>query len=149
VRLIKKIIILIATVLLLLAIPVFAQGPEEIIVLEEVKEELPVKKQLNTEEKIKEYFSDVPIMIDVARCESTYRQFDENGEILRGKVNSKDVGALQVNEYWHLETSKKLGLDIYTLEGNLAYGRYLYSQNGTRDWNASKHCWNPYREVTL
>lgn len=113
---------------------------ESIIVVEEPKTERQI---------IEEYFKDIPIMVDVARCESTYRQFDENGNVLRGKVNSQDVGALQVNEYWHLKTSKQLGLDIYTLKGNLAYGRYIYSQEGTKPWNASSGCWGKYREVVL
>ena len=117
--------------------PALAEMP---VVVEEVKTE----KQI-----IEEYFKDIPIMIDVQRCESIKGQFNEDGTVVKGKVDSRDTGALQINIHYHLANSKKLGLDIYTLEGNLAYGRYLYSQNGTRDWNASKGCWNPNREVIL
>ena len=104
---------------------------------------------MNTEEYIREYFKDIPIMIDIARCESTFRQFDENGNVLKGKVNSKDIGALQINEKYHLSDSIKLGLDIYTLEGNLAYGRYIYSKQGTKPWVHSSHCWNKFRVVDI
>lgn len=82
-----------------------------------------------------------PVLNRIAECESGNRQFNEDGSVLRGRVNSKDVGRFQVNEYYHLETSKKLGIDIYTWEGNTEYALYLYEKNGTRDWNWSKHCW--------
>lgn len=88
-------------------------------------------------------------MIDVARCESTFRQHKADGTLLRGTVNSQDVGALQINEKYHLEDSKKLGLNIHELMGNLAYGRYLYSVRGTKDWVHSKHCWGGVREVII
>jgi hypothetical protein len=88
-------------------------------------------------------------LIDVARCESQYRQFDENGNVLRGKVNSKDVGAFQINEKYHLETSQKLGIDIYTLEGNIAYARYLYETQGSKPWSASSPCWGNTRELVV
>ena len=131
---------------LLIAIPVRAESPKLI----EVQEEVKIAEVVKTEEEItREYFKDIPIMIDVIRCESTFRQFDENGSVLRGKVNPKDIGLSQINEHYHLETSKKLGLDIYTIEGNLAYARYLYSIRGTTDWVHSKPCWGGVREVII
>lgn len=81
-------------------------------------------------------------MVAIARCESTYRQFDEDGNVLRGKQNSKDVGVMQINEYWHLVDSKKLGYDIYTLDGNLGYAKYLYAHQGLDPWKYSKDCWS-------
>lgn len=80
-------------------------------------------------------------LIAVARCESGYRQFNEDGTLLRGKQNPKDVGVLQVNEYYHLAGSTKLGYDIHTLEGNIDYGEYLYNNQGLTPWAWSKHCW--------
>lgn len=81
------------------------------------------------------------IMASVATCESQMHQFKPDGTILRGRVNNKDVGVLQINEDYHLKTSRELGFDIYTLEGNVAYGKYLYEKNGVRDWLASSDCW--------
>lgn len=78
----------------------------------------------------------------IESCESGGRQFNPDGTVLRGKVNPKDVGRMQINETYHLEASKKLGIDIYTSEGNRAYAEKLYAQNGTRDWDASKDCWS-------
>lgn len=108
-----------------------------------------VKTGITTEEKVKEYFSDLPILAEVAFCESHFRQFDSNGQVLRGVENSQDVGVMQINEKYHLETAQKLGLNLYTLEGNMAYGRYLYEKEGTRPWNYSSKCWGKSREVAL
>jgi hypothetical protein len=107
------------------------------------------KVTLTTKDKVEEYFSDIPIMAEVSFCESRFRQHDKYGNLLRGKVDSRDVGVMQINEYYHLETAQKLGLDIHTLEGNLAYARYLYNKEGTRPWNASAPCWGKAREVAL
>lgn len=78
----------------------------------------------------------------VAYCESTLRQYNTNGEVLKGKQVPADTGVFQVNTKYHLETAKKMGIDIFTLEGNVAYAKYLYDKNGLRDWFASKPCWN-------
>lgn len=110
----------------------------DVAIVETVTPEAPVK---SIQEMITETFGPDSIMHSVADCESRFRQFNEDGSILRGYYNPKDVGVFQVNEYWHLETSKRLGMDIYTVEGNIAYAKHLYDLNGTRDWNASRSCW--------
>lgn len=84
---------------------------------------------------------EIPWQLDaIGRCESGNRQFTSTGEVLRGRVNSKDIGKYQINEYYHLETAKKLGLDIYTEEGNTEYALYLYEHQGTAPWIHSKPC---------
>lgn len=108
-----------------------------------VQEEAP----LTTQEMVSRYFADIPIMVDIARCESTFRQYDKNGNVLRGKANRYDVGVMQINEYFHLEKSEKLGYDIYSIEGNMAYARYLYEKEGARPWLASSNCWAKYTEL--
>ena len=78
----------------------------------------------------------------IAFCESTNRQFDKKtGETLRGKKNPNDVGLYQINEKFHLERSKALGYDIYTLEGNVGYALWLMEREGYRHWNSSRSCW--------
>jgi hypothetical protein len=86
-----------------------------------------VRKQLNAEvgPSIKEYFKDAPIMARVAYCESTHTQFAAPGIVHRGKVNNKDVGIFQINEHYHLEDSKDMGIDIYSIEGNMDYNHGL------------------------
>ena len=99
--------------------------------------------QKELENKVRVYFKDDPILVDIARCESSFRQVDENGKILRGTVNKGDVGIMQINEYYHADKAKSLGLNLKTLEGNLAYAKYLYEQQGTQPWISSSKCWNP------
>jgi hypothetical protein len=103
---------------------------------------IPKNPIVSVEHYVKTYFADIPIMAEVARCESRYRQYTINGEVLRGKVVNEDVGVMQINETYHLATSKKLGYNIHTLDGNLAYGRYLYEKQGTQPWSASAPCWD-------
>lgn len=79
------------------------------------------------------------LAIRVAKCESTLRHY-KNGEVLRGVVNSQDVGIFQINEYYHLATSKKLGINIYTKEGNIEYAMYLIKKQGFSPWSASSLC---------
>jgi hypothetical protein len=108
-----------------------------------------VAKKVSTEEYVKKYFADVPIMVDIAWCESRFRQFDKNGEIYRGKVNTKDVGVMQINEYYHLDTAEEANYNLYTTEGNTAYARRLYEKYGTDPWNSSRPCWGPRLENQL
>ncbi len=98
--------------------------------------------EMTDEEIVREYFKDDPIMVRIAFCESTFRQYDKNGNVLRGVENSRDVGLMQINEHFHLEKAKNLDIDIYTIEGNMEFARYLYEREGTRPWNASKKCWS-------
>ncbi len=93
------------------------------------------------EQAIREYFKDIPLMAEIAYCESRFRQFEKDGSLFRGKVNNKDVGVLQVNEHFHLQRATKLGYDIHTVEGNMAYSRRLYNESGARPWNSSSPCW--------
>src|SRR3989344_3041723 len=92
-------------------------------------------------EYVEEYFAGEPIMVDISKCESHFRQFNKNGAVYRGTKNNQDVGVMQINEYYHLDATKKLGYDIYTVEGNVAYARYLFEKEGTVPWASSEPCW--------
>lgn len=101
----------------------------------------------SVEEYVREYFKDAPVMIEIARCESRFRQLDSTGKVLKNPTSSA-MGAFQIMASLHADSAKtNLGLNIYDLEGNAAYARYLYERNGTRDWNASKHCWGKSQVV--
>ncbi len=108
-----------------------------------------ISKKISIEEYVRTYFQDIPIMVDIAYCESRFRQFDKDGEIFRGKVNNKDVGVMQINEFYHLDTAEEANYNIYTLEGNTAYARKLYEKFGTKPWNSSRPCWGPRSESQL
>jgi soluble lytic murein transglycosylase-like protein len=93
------------------------------------------------EKKVRAYYVDMPVMIQIAKCESRFRQYDENGNALPNADGSGAVGVMQIMSSVHKGAATKLGHDIFTLDGNLAYARHLYQNEGTRPWNASKSCW--------
>lgn len=90
-------------------------------------------------------FSDVPIMIKVASCESGLRQYDSRGSVLRGVKHPPDSGVFQINKSAHRATAQRLGLDLDTTQGNVAFARYLYEKEGTAPWNSSRGCWGGRR----
>ena len=102
----------------------------------------PMPAAQTVEQYVREYFAGAPIMAEVARCESRFKQFDTDGSIHRGVVNNKDLGVMQVNEHYHGKMADKLGLDLYTIQGNVAYAKYLYEKEGTRPWASSSPCWS-------
>lgn len=131
---------------------------EKSITPEEVLEEKTEKEEIETmtvEEYVRSYFSDIPVMIEIAKCESRFRQNDERGETLRGEINNLDRGVMQINEFYHGEDSEKLGFNILSLEGNTAYARYLFEKYGVKPWESSGGCWrktvaySDYEELTL
>lgn len=97
------------------------------------------------------------IMKRIADCESgnrdehgkaiagSARQFTEDGEVLIGRLNKPeygvDIGKYQINSVFHGERAKELGIDLYSERGNEKYAMLLYEANGTRDWSASRTCW--------
>ncbi|MEZ4104448.1 MAG: hypothetical protein R3B60_04140 [Candidatus Paceibacterota bacterium] len=100
--------------------------------------------QAEVEKKVREYFAETPDMIEIARCESNFRQYTDSGKALRGGMNNQMVGVFQFNESLHSADAKKLGFDINTLEGNLAYAKYVYDSQGNTPWISVRHCWeNP------
>ena len=108
-----------------------------------------IENMMSTEQYVKQYFSDIPIMIQIAKCESRFRQLDRDGDIHRGEVNSADVGVMQINERYHLDQSVKKDYNIYTIEGNTAYARDLYEREGTQPWASSKACWGKHENKDL
>jgi len=88
---------------------------------------------------ILEAFGQSEPFVSIARCESGIRQFTANGDVIRSRTN--DVGLFQVNLKTWEKKSKELGIDIYTLEGNVIMAKVIYDQQGISAWNASIHCW--------
>ncbi len=96
----------------------------------------------DTEKAVRSYFRDIPVMIQIARCESTFRHDLGDGTILRGKQDSDDTGVMQINMRYHGETAEELGLDLTDLYENMEYARDLYLRQGTQPWSSSKPCWS-------
>lgn len=91
---------------------------------------------------LRKEYANTPILVEVARCESTFRQYDATGNVIRGKVNSADVGVMQINEKYHSDDALKLGYNIYSIEGNVAYAKYLHGKYGLQPWSSSAPCWS-------
>jgi hypothetical protein len=83
-------------------------------------------------------------MADIAHCESRFRHLNSEGDIFRGKVNPNDIGVMQINTDYHQDEAAEMGIDIYSLKGNLEYARFLYEKQGTKPWNSSRPCWAKY-----
>jgi hypothetical protein len=78
----------------------------------------------------------------ICSCESHLTQFEKDGvTVLHGRENPKDLGICQINELYHGEQAKKLGFDLYSLIGNVAYAKHLYESEGTKPWVWSESCW--------
>ena len=101
----------------------------------------PMPQAQSVEQYVETYFADTPVLIEIARCESHMRQFDKDGNVLKNKTSSA-IGIMQIMSSIHDDYADKLGIDIFTMQGNLAYAKHLYEQKGTAPWNASKACWS-------
>ncbi|MEK7155945.1 MAG: peptidoglycan-binding domain-containing protein [Patescibacteria group bacterium] len=96
---------------------------------------------VDVESVVRAYFGETPVMVDIARCESKFRQYTDSGNPLYGGYQGKMVGIFQVYEDIHAAYAKGLGMDIYTTDGNMAYARLLYEREGTKPWISSFPCW--------
>ncbi|MCK4826778.1 hypothetical protein KA005_64180 [bacterium] len=92
---------------------------------------------------VRDHFADVGIMVEIARCESGFRQFDKEGKPLKNP-GSTATGVFQLMASYHREPASNLGMDIDTVEGNLGYAMVMYEQSGTVPWNESRPCWQKH-----
>lgn len=111
------------------------------IITKESKAEVEQTVAKNVEAIVRNYFADIPVMIQVARCESTFRHTLADGSVLQGLVDNDDTGVMQINKRYHLKTATALDLDLEDIYDNMAYARYLYERQGVQPWNASRPCW--------
>jgi len=70
------------------------------------------------------------------------QQFHANGTVIRGVINNQDIGMCQINLKYHGESAVRLGLDLFTREGNIKYANMLFASQGYQPWSWSKHCWS-------
>lgn len=87
------------------------------------------------------YVKDRPELKRIMACESGLRHTDK-GLVIRGVANRLDIGVAQINLYWHAESAKRLGLDLFELEDNLTYALWLYDNEGNVPWRWSRKCWD-------
>ena len=94
---------------------------------------------VGVEDAVRQYFADAPVMISIAKCESEFTMFSGDKALSGGSGGM--IGVFQVNAAVHADAAADMGMSIYTLNGNLAYARYLYVQQGTEPWLSSAACW--------
>ncbi len=120
-------------------------------VVEEIAADHPLTS-VSVEGYVRDYFKATPILAEISKCESTFRQFDSKGRVVRGIENPDDIGLMQINLFYHGETAEKLGYDVFTIDGNLGYAKYLYSKYGDAPWVHSSKCWkksDTYKELAM
>lgn len=88
----------------------------------------------DVESRVREYFIDIPVMIEIAKCESNFRQFTDGGSVLNAGAGM--IGVFQIYDTVHAAAALELGFEINTLEGNLGYARHLYESSGTNPWRS-------------
>lgn len=85
------------------------------------------------EARVREYFSDVPDMITIAKCESGFQQYNADGSAFFDRSGTY-IGVFQIAYNIHAGSAIYEGMDLKTLEGNMAYARKLYNGKGTEPW---------------
>ena len=101
----------------------------------------------STESRVREYFWDLPIMSAIAKCESEFTQYNAAGGLLQGGYKHRMMGIFQIAPI-HEPAAAQLGLDLATINGNMAFARHLYNMSGSRPWAASQWCWQKMPETT-
>lgn len=89
------------------------------------------------------------ILREIAHCESGGKQFDEDGNVVRGIIHVPDVGKYQINSTVWGREAKKLGVDLLTEEGNEQFALELYRKFNTLPWEASRSCWEKATKLSL
>ncbi|MFM2339772.1 MAG: hypothetical protein RLZZ360_408 [Candidatus Parcubacteria bacterium] len=82
------------------------------------------------------YFADTPVMIEIAKCESKFRQYTDAGNVFYGGAGGGMVGIFQFYESIHKTTAAALGYDLATVDGNIAYAKHLYKEQGVTPWQS-------------
>ena len=106
----------------------------------------PIEKEpVKIEEKIKDVqpHKVFPMKLQaICTCESGWKHYDENGKVLRGRINPDDIGICQINQNYWGDDAERLGLDIFTEEGNKKMAEWIYEKYGDNPWNWSRACWD-------
>ncbi len=106
-----------------------------------------VSQPVTLETYVRDYFKDTPLLAEIAKCESRFTHIGKNGKVIRGEAVPEDIGVMQINEFYHEVRAEKLGFNLHTLDGNLAYAKWLYAKEGTAPWASSAKCWKRYSSL--
>lgn len=131
---------------LLIAIAIVIISPPEVLALDRLEprdknETIQREDNKNIRDLVEDTFGADHVMVDVARCESSFRQFDASGDVLENP-DSGASGVYQLLPRVHEDIAEDFGYDIYTVEGNIGYAEDLYKADGLKPWSASSLCWD-------
>lgn len=96
-------------------------------------------KQLTQTEENYKLFDELtkgkyPLLKKIGECESGFQMKANNTGV------SSAYGIFQILKV-HDARANKMGISRFTAEGNIKIAIALYDEQGSRPWNASKHCW--------
>jgi len=79
---------------------------------------------------------------EIIKCEGRLEEEAVNKNYnKKGDVWSIDKWDLQINDFFHKDEMKKLGLDYNNRWDALEYGFILMTKEGLKPWKASSSCW--------
>lgn len=102
---------------------------------------------------VTEFFTDndAEEMLPIIKCESNFKHYGEDGEVLKNFAGSNAIGVAQIMSSVHPDPKilkrynrrnntdlTEADFDLTTLEGNLGYALVLYTIRGVRDWECAK-----------
>lgn len=114
---------------------------------------IEIDPNIGLEQLVEDFFTDnnAPEMIPIIRCESNFKHYEDDGNVLKNRQGSSAIGIAQVMASLHPDPKivyrynerhktdlRVEDIDITTVEGNLGYALMLYEINGTRDWECAK-----------
>lgn len=82
--------------------------------------------------------STMPLMLQKICSAESGKQFNKDGSVVRGAIDKSDIGYCQINERYNNDYARKLGLDIYSEQGNKEFATILFNERGVQPWDASK-----------
>lgn len=125
---------LVSALLLIFTFPATIQADTTSFVIEQ-----PHIPSLSTSSEIRDVLAarigSTSPMMDVVRCESHFRQFNDSGAILThfNDNHTFDIGIFQINSRW-LDTARDLGFDINTPIGNIDMGLWILKKYHISQW---------------
>jgi hypothetical protein len=119
------------------------QKPDKIRFIENIENQLNQEQKarfflLNEIEKAGLSFRDFRVLVEIIRCESSWKHYNKNGDVI---VSSGNVGYAQINKPVWRDYFLEMGIDIYKWKDNLRAAVILYKNQGIRPWKQwSGHC---------
>ena len=78
--------------------------------------------------------------LDIIEKIMFYESSYDSNSVHHNTNHTFDSGLMQINSS-HIQEAKKMGIDIFTDEGNAQFAIHLINTCGLSPWKASKHNW--------